>query len=231
MKTGQTLPDAFETSPRLVSLYAQPHGDGETTGWHSHERGQLLAAARGLMVATTAVGAWYVPADHALWIPPGVAHDVAMRGPVWMTSAYVAPPAALGLPHGCKVLAVSPLLRAAIAALAGEPPLYDEAGRGGHLAALIVDEIGRAADAALALPMPSDRRLVRLCHALMAAPQMRRGLDALAEAAGMSRRSLTRHFRAETGLSVLAWRRRARVLAALGPPRRALTPGLPPPPG
>jgi len=203
--------DAFETSPRMVSIHAQFYADGETTGWHSHERGQLLAAVSGLMVATTAAGAWYVPANHALWLPPGVDHDVAMRGAVRMTSAYIAPDACMDA-SGCKVLVTSRLLLAAIDALATEPLLYAEHGRGGHLAALIVDEIGRAPDAALALPMPSDRRLARLCNALIAAPGDRRGLDAWADAIGMSRRSLTRHFRAETGVSLIAWRNRARAL-------------------
>ena len=215
--------DAFETSPRMVSIHAQLYADGETTGRHSHGRGQLLAAASGLMVATTAAGAWYVPADHALWLPPGIDHDVAMRGAVRMTSAYIAPDACAAA-SGCKVLVTSRLLLAAIDALAAEPVLYEEHGRGGHLAALIVDEIGRAPDAALTLPMPSDRRLVRLCNALIAAPDDRRGLDTWADAIGMSRRSLTRHFRAETGLSLVAWRKRARSLHRFEPRRRAGVP-------
>lgn len=207
--------DAFETSPRPVSVHAQSYADGEATGWHSHQRGQLLAAASGLMVATTEAGAWYVPAGHALWIPPGIEHDVAMRGPVRMTSAYVVAAACPRVP-ACKVLVTSDLLLAAIEALSAEPLLYDEHGRGGHLAALIVDEIGRAPDAALTLPMPRHPRLLDLCNGLLAADGDRRGLDAWADAAGMSRRSLTRHFRAETGLSLVAWRGRARALGRIG---------------
>jgi hypothetical protein len=203
--------DDFETSPRPVSIHDRLYRDGESTGWHSHERGQLLAAASGLMIATTAAGAWYVPANHALWIPPGIAHDVGMRGPVRMTSAYVLPRVSSHL-AACKVLAMSRLLSAAIEALAAEPVLYDEEHRGGHLAALILDEIDRAEDAALTLPMPSDRRLLRLCNAITAHPGDRRGLDHWAADIGMSRRSLTRHFRLETGLSVVAWRNRARLL-------------------
>jgi AraC-like DNA-binding protein len=38
------------------------------------------------------------------------------------------------------------------------------------------------------------------------------GLDELAAAAGLSRRSLTRNFKAETGLSVGRWRQLARLL-------------------
>jgi len=208
--------EAYETSPRPVSIHAQAYADGAATGWHSHERGQILAAARGLMIARTEAGTWYVPAGHALWLPPGTGHDVAMRGLVEMTSAYVEKAIALDrLPSRCKVMAAPPLLTSVIAALAAEPILYDEAGRGGHLAALVIDEIARAGDAALALPVPRDPRLARLCVGLVAAPRRPVSLDALAEAAGMSRRSLTRHFRSETGLSIGDWLQRARRLAAM----------------
>ncbi|MGE0239808.1 MAG: AraC family ligand binding domain-containing protein [Parvibaculaceae bacterium] len=207
--------DDFEFGTRLVTIHAQHYADGERTGWHSHVRGQILAASEGLMVATTAIGAWYVPTGHALWIPPGLDHDVAMRGRVTMRSAYVEGAAAARLPAHCKVIATSALLAAAIAALAQGPALYDEDGRGGHLAWLIVDEVASAADASLALPMPRDSRLVRLCNAIVTHGE-RRGLDDWAALIGMSRRSLTRHFRVETGLSVLAWRKRAAELATLG---------------
>lgn len=148
-------------------------------------------------------------------IPPGLDHDIGMRGVVAMRSAYVEPIAAAALSEHCKVIITSALLAAAIEALAGEPADYDEEGRGGHLAALIVDEMARSDDAELALPMPRDQRLVRLCNAIVTRGE-RRGLDDWAHIVGMSRRSLTRHFRAETGLSLLAWRKRAAELASLG---------------
>lgn len=208
------MDDDFELGTRLVTIHARPYMAGESTGWHRHARGQILSASHGLMIATTEFGAWYVPTGHALWIPPGLDHDVAMRGAVTMRSAYVEGAAAARLPSRCKVIVTSDLLAASIEALAREPLDYDEAGRGGHLAVLIVDEVARADGASLALPMPRDPRLVRLCNAIVTKSE-RRGLDDWAHLIGMSRRSLTRHFRAETGLSLLAWRKRAAELAGL----------------
>lgn len=207
--------DDFEQGTRLVTIHAQSYAAGESTGWHHHVRGQILTASQGLMVATTVAGAWYVPTGHALWIPPGLDHDVTMKGAVMMRSAYVEGAAARRLPASCKVIITSALLAAAIDALAQGPIHYDEAGRGGHLAALIVDELANADDASLTLPMPRDDRLARLCNAIVAKGEWH-GLDDCAALIGMSRRSLTRHFRAETGLSLLAWRKRAAELARLG---------------
>ena len=207
--------DDFELGDHLVTIHAQLYADGESTGWHSHVRGQILTASDGLMVARTLRGAWYVPTGHALWIPPGLEHDVTMRGLVKMRSAYVEAAAAARLSNDCKVIITSALLAAAIEALAKEGISHDEGTRGAHLAALIVDEVARADDASLALPLPRDARLVRLCNAIMTKGE-NRGLDDWARHIGMSRRSLTRHFRAETGLSLLAWRKRASALVKLG---------------
>lgn len=138
-----------------------------------------------------------------------------MHGSVAMCSAYIAPEAVGILPTGCRVLEVSPLLSAALLALAQEPVLYGAEGRGGHLAALILDEIARAPDTPLTLPLPRDPRLRRVCTAIMAEPDAAHGLDDWAERAGASRRTLTRAFRAETGLSFGEWRARARVIRAL----------------
>ncbi|MEZ5669064.1 MAG: helix-turn-helix transcriptional regulator [Alphaproteobacteria bacterium] len=203
-----------QSIPRPIALLSRDYRTGGRTGWHSHPRHQLLYAIEGLMTAETRVGTWFVPAGHALWIPAGIAHDTVIHDGVRMRSAYVATDARPDLPTGCRVIAVSDLLRATLLALREEPPLYDAAGRGGHLAALALDEIARAAATPFELPLPRDRRLARLCQALAAEPDSALDIDGWADRAGLSRRTLTRLFRAETGLSFAAWRRRLRLLQA-----------------
>ncbi len=201
--------------PRPVAVLAKDFAPGATTGRHSHPRAQLLYATTGLMVATTEEGTWAVPAGHALLIPPGVVHAVAMHGAVAMRTAYLVPEALAAASPVCRVLRVSALLDATLVALADEPILYDLAGRGGHLAALVLDETGRAPDTPFALPLPRDARLRRLCRALVDDPGLDHGIDGWAERVGVSRRTLTRRFREETGLSFGAWRRRVRLLEAM----------------
>ena len=90
-----------------------------------------------------------------------------------------------------------------------------DASRRERLPAVLLDEIATAERDALDLPLPRNPRLVRLVRALMDDPAERRPLDALARDAALSRRSLTRLFRQETGLSVGQWRLRRRVVAAI----------------
>lgn len=207
--------EAYQTVPRVVAVMPKSYEAGASTGWHSHPRAQLLYATAGLTLVRAEDGTWVLPARHALWIPPGLSHEVRMHGAVSMCSAYIAPEAVGVLPTGCRVLEVSALLASALEALSAEPLLYDEAGRGGHLAALILDEIARAPETALTLPLPRDPRLRRICDALLKDPALDIDLDGWAEHAGASRRTLTRGFRAETGMSFGDWRSRLRVLRAV----------------
>ena len=205
----------YQEVPRAVAVMPKSFSAGSSTDRHFHPRAQLLYATSGLMAATAETGTWVVPEGHALWIPPRLPHAVVMHGAVSMCSAYLAEEAVSGCPDRAQVIEVSPLLSAALAALTREPVLYDEAGRGGHLAALVLDEIRRAPETRLALPLPADPRLRRISLALIDDPASASDLDAWAERAGVSRRTLTRGFRRETGLSFAQWRARARVVRAL----------------
>ncbi len=212
MRPDPRVPDV----DRPVVAAAKAFAAGSRTGRHAHTRAQLIFAVAGLMVATADAGAWVVPPGYALWMPPGIAHDVAMRGDVAMRTVYVAADARPDLPADCRVVAATPLLAASLQALAAEPPAYAVDGRGGLLAALILDEIVRARATPFALPVPRDARLAQAARALIDRPGSGHDLDRWAEIAGVSRRTLTRGFRAETGLSFGAWRRRLRLIEAAG---------------
>jgi AraC-like DNA-binding protein len=208
-----TRGEDFHDIPRPVGVLAKEYAAGASSGWHCHPRGQLLYATKGLMVASTEDGTWTVPTDHALLIPAGLRHEVAMHGEVAFRTAYIAPEALDAADStACRVISVSPLLDAALQALADEPVLYDPEGRGPHLAALILYEIAHAPATPFALPLPSDRRLRKLCQALIEVPALSHDIDAWAREVGVSRRTLTRRFRNETGLSFGSWRRRLRLL-------------------
>lgn len=129
-----------------------------------------------------------------------------------MQSIYIEPDPGVSLPwEPVRVIATSPLLSATVSAFLEQPTLYDEDARGGHLAALILEEIALAREGPFALPMPSDRRLQRLCRDLTETPSIDLDIDQWADNLGMSRRTMTRKFRTETGMSFAEWRRRLRT--------------------
>jgi AraC-like DNA-binding protein/mannose-6-phosphate isomerase-like protein (cupin superfamily) len=231
-QTGHFLPAPTRRLPqdrvdRPLVGFTRDYVDGEAVPRHSHERVQLLYATRGVMRITTDAAGFVVPPGRALWLPAGVPHVTAMQGPVAMRALFLRADAARAGPAGVTVLAVSPLLRELILAACSEPLEWDEAGRGGHLAALILDEIARAPALPLGVPAPRDPRLLRLAAALRADPAREAGMEEWAAECGASARTLTRLFRRETGMSFGRWRQMLRlseaaVLLAQGvPPARA----------
>ena len=80
---------------------------------------------------------------------------------------------------------------------------------------VILDQIRVQPMASLALPMPEDPRLCKIVQALITDPADRRDLDDWARAVGASKRTLTRLFPAQTGMSFRSWRQQRRLLRAL----------------
>ena len=165
-----TDPDDYQSVPRPLGAMAKSFPDGFRIQPHSHRRDQFVYAVNGTMRVHTGAEAWIVPPDRAVYLPAGVEHAIDIRGDVEMRTVYLTQSAAPDLPTQPIVVEVRPLLRALILALIEEPVLYDEAGRGGAIARLILSEIARARSLPLRVPMPSDPRLRRVCSALLADP-------------------------------------------------------------
>jgi AraC-like DNA-binding protein/mannose-6-phosphate isomerase-like protein (cupin superfamily) len=182
---------------------------------HRHTRGQLLYGATGVMTVITEHGAWIVPPDQAVWIPPGIDHSVRAIGPVEVRSIYVTRERLTGFHDKCQVLAMSPLMRALVLRAVDIEVEYDIHGRDGLAMELLIAELRALPVLPLSLPLPRDPKLVRHCQRFIRAPQASVKIDDWADALAMSRRTLTRHFKLECGMSLAAWARRACLFAAL----------------
>lgn len=182
--------------------------------WHQHRRAQLLYGATGTMRVETVGGAWTVPSERAVIIPPGVSHRVMLLG-VRTHSLYLEPSAVPWWPTACAVVEVSPLLRELLAATVAMPPEYARAGRDGALAALVLHELAALTELPFHVELPRDPALIALCRDYLSHPDAGVTNTTWARAAARSQRSLTRQFTAETGVSPAAWRLRARLLSAI----------------
>ncbi len=208
-------PADYQSVPRPVAAMPKDFRDGDTIQPHHHRRAQLIYAATGVMRVTTASGAFVVPPQRALWMPPQVEHSLRMEGAVAMRTLYIEPGVARGMPRECAVIEVSDLLRALILAAMDEPVEYDRAGRGGLIFRLILAELRAAPRLKLSVPLPRDPRLLRLCGSFLRRPDIAATLDDWAVEAGASTRTLARLFLSETGMGFSAWRAQARMVEAL----------------
>ncbi|ESW81581.1 helix-turn-helix transcriptional regulator [Mesorhizobium sp. M0644] len=189
--------------------------DGYHVPRHHHSRSQLLHALVGVVLVTTRHGRWMVPPDHAMWIPAGTEHSVEMLGDVSMRSVYVMPEAIPGLPDGLRVVGITDLMHSLIVESEKLPQGAELEGRGGLIMKLLLHEIPNLPERPLGLPFPSDARLATLCRRFVSAPSPHATIDEWAAIVGMSRRSFTRAFHRQTGLSLSTWRQQACLFAAL----------------
>ena len=183
--------------------------------WHQHRRGQLLYAARGVVVVRTRHGAWVAPPERAVWTPGGCSHAVRMVGAVSTRSVLIESDVHGSLGDTNKVIQVSPLLRSLLEAACDVVPEYDLDGRDGLVMALLLAELARAPTVPLAVPFPRTAEIARKCQAFLDHPTAHDTIDLWSAELGMGRRAFTRTFRRETGLSFGAWRQQACLLIAL----------------
>lgn len=203
----------LEWVPRPVVALADEYPARFVDPRHCHGRAQLLYAAAGVMSVVTDDASFVIPPQRAVWVPAGAYHEVTCRSAVSVRTLYIE--AGDELPRECRVIEVSDLLRALILEAMKLPREYDAAGRDGRIVQLILDSLNAPDLSRLGAPMPRDPRLLQVCRALIADPTRDDGLDDWATLACMSRRTFTRAFRDETGMSLAEWRQHARLLEAL----------------
>jgi AraC-like DNA-binding protein/quercetin dioxygenase-like cupin family protein len=210
--TRQTArdPDGFPVRGLAVT-----YRDGHRLDRHTHPWAQLVFAARGTMRVATPTAAWLAPPTRAIWVPGGTPHEIEMRGAVAMRTLYLAPADPDPRLAQCRAIEVAPLLRELILHIVrlGMLQVGDPAHE--RLEALLVDLLAAAETAPLELPLPGDPRARAFADRLLAEPGCDAAFADLARGSGASLRTLQRLFLAETGLSLDAWRGRARMQQAV----------------
>ncbi|OOG40062.1 AraC family transcriptional regulator [Rhodanobacter sp. C06] len=219
----QQLHDRIESAdgPAVIAYWdegeAASEQDGETRthDWHRHLRGQVYCIESGLLHVHTRYGSWLLPPHRAGWMPPGELHTVSVSGPMSGWGLFLAPDVCAGLPERPCVLGTSELMRALVRRASSWVLAERLESEQERVSVVLLDELRRAPQEPLHLPMPVDRRLLRIAHAVLKAPQDNRSLEDWAGHAGLSARSLSRLFRHETALSFAQWRQQARLSRAL----------------
>lgn len=184
---------------------------------HSHSDAQLTFAVSGMVQVHSDEGRWLVPPQLAVWIPAGVVHrlDVLTDAELWMVhweqaaAQAWAPAAPLDRPF---TLRITPLMHALLTAAFSA----DIAPQKAELVAkLMLHELAETAHAPTFLPLPSSPIGQRLADLAFNDRKNRLNVEELASRAATSVRTASRLFPAETGLTLKAWRQRARIVQAI----------------
>lgn len=150
-------------------------------------------------------------------MPPRLEHDMVCCGPVTLRTLYVSGDALpTSFPAEPKAVGVSPFLRQLILRASAIPIDYDADGHDGHILAVLLGELQLACHAVDFCLLPArDRRLARVCDAIIADPRNESDLKGWASFAGTSSRTLARLFTKEFRVTFTCWRQQVRIIAAL----------------
>ncbi|MDT0331221.1 helix-turn-helix domain-containing protein [Nocardiopsis lambiniae] len=178
---------------------------------HSHPTHELLWNERGASSATIGPRVWTITSTVGLWIPAGVRHCGWTPAGTWHRAAQFGVHAVPSIADRPVAVEVTPLLRLLLGRLDGEELRADERAR---TEAMVLDLIAPARNEIL-LRIPESPLLAPIVSAVLEDPADTTTLAAWAARLGVSGRTVTRAFRAETGLGFSRWVATARVRHAI----------------
>lgn len=212
----RTIPEMTEL-PRPIWSRSESWGaGGSITEWHQHTWGQFTYVSSGILKVETIKASYTSLPNYGIWIPNGVKHRVISDKTSEMRSLYVASDtithSAWQRPLVCQM---TPLLRELIIHFSNYPPHYSKESKQARVAQVIIDQFESLTTVEMALPYPTDKRLIQICHLLQDQPASRQSIDEWGKRVGLTGRSVSRLFMNQTGMTFQKWRQRARLLHAL----------------
>lgn len=183
------------------------------SGMHEHKKGQLLYAPQGCMTFALDNSICILPPTKAVWIPPHTSHRAVMTNVVAYRSLYF-DCSKYTCPDEIVMIEVNDLLKALIDKMA----LWEwdiEETKTQATSALFWEEFYQAKQFEFSLPLPSDRRLTGFRKAMTKSDFIAPELNQLSQTVGASSKTITRLFKAETGMSYQDWRQQWRLLKAI----------------
>ncbi len=193
------------------------HGTDEVisrdTYWeeHSHPTHELLWNQRGASTATVGARVWTITPSLGLWIPAGTPHSGWTSAGTWHHAAQFGIHAAPAISDAPVAVEVTPLLRLLLERLNTEGLTADSRAR----TEAVVLDLMAPAPVELLLKIPDAPLLAPIVDAVRADPADGTTLAAWASRLGVSSRTVTRAFRAQTGLGFSQWLATARVQHAI----------------
>lgn len=201
------------STPVAVTRFEAAQSEYESP-LHQHKTGQLLLTLHGSVTCLTEEGIWLVPAQCAMWLPPGTLHCNRVSAHSSVCMLFVETDE-VRLPEKLCTLSVTPLVSELFRRIVTLSETNDSTSHARLLYHVLLEELSAMPVSGLKLPIPSDPRLKAIAQAMTDMPGGRRTLADWATFTGMSRRSLERLVAEETGMSFGRWKQQLLLIMAI----------------
>ncbi len=185
----------------------------QDTVWeaHAHPTHELLWNQEGASTATVGARTWTITPALGLWVPAGVLHTGHAPAGTWYRTAQFGIHAVEPLADAPVAVAITPLLSLLLDRLA----LEDLSEESRALTERMVLDVLEPSVNGLLVQVPQSELLRPIAEALETSPADPRSLSDWAAQLHVSPRTVTRAFRAETGLSFARWQAAFRAQQAV----------------
>ncbi|WP_062206412.1 AraC family transcriptional regulator [Streptomyces sp. NBRC 109706] len=204
-------PGAVET-PFVISCYDELFTQDTTWAAHSHPCHELLWNERGASTAVVDARVWTVTPTLGLWMPAGTLHSGSAPAGTWLRASFVGLSGTVSISDVPVAVEITPLLRLLLERL-GEEGLSARSRQ--VTEAMVLDVLTPSAHELL-LNLPVSDLLRPIADAVREDPRDQRTLTHWAAELGVSPRTITRAFNAETGTSFARWVAAVRAQHAVG---------------
>ncbi len=177
----------------------------------SHGDGELFVFSRGAAKVIVNSVHWLLTPGIICWVPPHAPHAVIADVPVEGISVHIAESESSRLRAFPAILKPTKFLLALMRRIADGCQADQQL----HLLRVLQQELKTATEHDLFLPMPEDTLVSAITKRLAARPEDDRELSEWASEAGVSSRSLARHFKVHTNSSFVQWRSLARIMSSV----------------
>ncbi|MDO4258914.1 MAG: AraC family transcriptional regulator [Actinomycetaceae bacterium] len=163
---------------------------------------------------------FHLPAGHACWIPLGVAHELHVsEGAILLPLWFMPTSMNADIPAGFMIVVDDDVRSAFLALIQNETTILRgnidvEAQVSAFLRRKVGDASGDSGTVGM-LPLPRSAQALQVATHLGLHPGETKRITELARMVHISERTLQRHFRNETGMTLQQWRTRNRMVRAL----------------
>ncbi|MFH9610592.1 AraC family transcriptional regulator [Streptomyces sp. NPDC017448] len=204
-------PGAVET-PFVIKDYGEVVSHDTHWDAHSHPFHELLWNERGASTAVVGERVWMITPALGLWMPAGTLHTGSASAGTRLRASFFGFRTTASISDTPVAVEITPLLRLLLERL-GEPALAP--GSRAATEALVLDVL-TPSPRELLVRVPSSALLRPIADAVREDPADQRTLTEWAAALGVSARTVTRAFTAETGAGFGRWVAAVRAQHAIG---------------
>ncbi|WP_392565372.1 helix-turn-helix transcriptional regulator [Utexia brackfieldae] len=192
------------------------HDKLHQTDADSHHQGQLFFLESGMISCQAKDKYWTITPNCIGWIPAQTQHRTTCWGKIagWRVNL----PASCDrlLPTQARLLQNNPLISALLTRIISFVETNTLTDAQSRLFSVFIDEISQSKPiTSLLLPLPTDLCLIKITQAILTDPTNKLSQVEWASWVGISVRSLSRHFMAETGMTFTDWKQLARIMLSL----------------